>query len=172
MDGAETVLNELLNGNEKFRMKEDPRERERLAKGQSPKAAVLYCSDSREVAEMLLGCERRGEIFGIRLAGNVATKEAIGSIIYAVEHLHVPLVMVLGHTGCGAVAAVKKGGRHEDADLEALLSQVEKDEEINVRKQIERIRANKTVAERLAGGKVKLVGAIHDMGTGKIRILE
>jgi len=169
--GAETILMELLSGNERFRKGEDALERTRLLKGQHPKAAVLYCSDSREVAEMLLGCERRGEIFGVRLAGNTATSEAIGSIVYAVEHLRVPLVMVLGHTGCGAVAAAKEGGSHGDADLDALLALVATDEEANVRRQLARIRENKTIAKKLADGEVKVVGAIHDMATGEIRIL-
>jgi len=172
MNDAERVLNELLEGNGRFREGESPQERARLVKGQSPKAAVLYCSDSREVAEKLLGCEKRGEIFGVRLAGNAASREAVGSLVYAVEHLHVPLVIVLGHTGCGAVAAARKGGSHGDANLDGLISLVAGDEELNVMKQVARVCSNKTIAEKLARGEVGVVGAIHDMALGGIRILE
>ena len=81
MENGGTILRSLLSGCETFRSCEPPAERARLAKGQSPKAAVLYCSDSREVAERLFSCEKRGEIFGIRLAGNVASEEAVQSAV-------------------------------------------------------------------------------------------
>ncbi|VVC72005.1 Carbonic anhydrase [uncultured archaeon] len=165
MASGADVLADLLKGCEKFRACEPPLERARHAKGQSPKAAVLYCSDSREVAEKLFSCEKRGEIFGIRLAGNVASEEAIQSAVYAVEHLHVPLLLVLGHSGCGAVGAKKKGG---DKKLEKLLSLVEPDEKLNVREQVKRLIANEVIAGHIEAGKLLVAGAIHDLETGSI----
>lgn len=165
MASAENVLAELMNGCASFRACEPKDERARHAKGQSPKAAILYCSDSREVVEKLFGCEKRGEIFGIRLAGNVASEEAVQSAIYAIEHLHVPLLMVLGHTGCGAVAAKKKGG---DPKLSALLSRVEPDEKLNVREQVKRLVANPVIAGEVESGKLMVVGALHDLESGSI----
>ncbi|MDD5317224.1 MAG: carbonic anhydrase [Candidatus ainarchaeum sp.] len=165
MASAETVLSGLLKGAEDFRAREPQEARATLAKGQSPGAAILYCSDSRETAEKLFGCDRRGEVFGIRLAGNVASREAIQSAVYAVEHLHVPLLMVLGHTGCGAVGAKRKGG---EAKLAELLSLVEPDERLNVRAQVKRLIAEEAVAERVEAGKLVVVGALHDLESGAI----
>lgn len=168
VDSGETVLGELLKGCERFRACEPPAETAKLVKGQSPKAAILYCSDSREVAEKLCGCEKRGEIFGIRLAGNAACGTAIESAIYAVEHLHVPLLLVLGHSGCGAVAAKRKGGAKE---LPRLMALVEADEKLNVREQVKRFIANATIAEHVETGKLFVAGAIHDMESGRIEVL-
>ena len=171
MNDAEKVLKGLLEGSERFRKAEAPAERERLAKGQSPKAAVLYCSDSREVVETLLGCEKRGEIFGVRLPGNVASSKVLGSLAFGVEHFHIPLIIVLGHTKCGAIAAAKSGAVAEDEDLQGLVSLVALDEKENVRVQVQRILQNRTVARLVAEGKVKVVGALHDMEKGTVKVL-
>jgi len=171
MGDAEKVLEGLLEGSERFRKAEAPTERERLAKGQSPKAAVLYCSDSREVVEKLFSCEKRGEIFGVRLPGNVASSEVLGSMAFAVEHFHVPLIIVLGHTKCGAVAAAKSGEVAGDEHLRGLVSLVAPDEKENVRAQVERTLKNRTVARLVAEGKLKVVGALHDLETGKVKVL-
>jgi carbonic anhydrase len=80
----------------------------RAAKGQHPHAVILCCSDSRVSPEILFD-QGLGDLFVVRVAGNVANDDEIGSIEYAVEHLHVPLCVVLGHTGCGAVSAVVAG---------------------------------------------------------------
>ncbi len=82
--------------------------RERLAKGQSPKAVVIACADSRVVPEIIFSCGL-GELFTIRIAGNVIDAHQLGSIEYAVSHLKSPLVLVLGHTHCGAVGAALHG---------------------------------------------------------------
>eukprot|EP00171_Calliarthron_tuberculosum_P014723 IDg14723t1 len=88
-----------------------PRERARLAaEGQAPVAAVIACADSRVAPEILFRATL-GELFVIRAAGNTPWgPEVVGSLEYAVEHLHVPLVLVLGHTKCGAVGAACSGG--------------------------------------------------------------
>jgi carbonic anhydrase len=79
--------------------------RTKVAKAQHPYAIVLTCADSRVAPELLFGGVGLGELFVCRNAGNVADTAVLGSIEYAVEHLHAPLIVVLGHERCGAVAA-------------------------------------------------------------------
>ena len=112
-DAAQAV--ELLKkGNERylqgnFSDKSDyASERDILAGGQHPFAAVLTCSDSRTPPEIFFD-QRLGDIFVVRNAGNIADPTALGSIEYAVEHLKVPLVAVVGHGKCGAVIAAHNG---------------------------------------------------------------
>lgn len=82
-----------------------PRVRKDTAEnGQHPYATVIACSDSREIPEAIFSCGI-GEIFTIRVAGNVIGNNQLGSIDYAAEHLDIPLAVVMGHTGCGAVRA-------------------------------------------------------------------
>ena len=101
---------ELLAGNQRFtsndlRPRQDKCRMACTAKGQKPYAVVLTCSDSRVPPELLFD-QRIGDVFVVRVAGNVASDEAVGSIEYALEHLGSPkLVVVLGHEECGAVGA-------------------------------------------------------------------
>ena len=76
--------------------------------GQHPYAAVVACSDSREIPEDIFTCGI-GEIFTIRVAGNVIEESQMGSVEYAIEHLDINLVVILGHTNCGAVGAALEG---------------------------------------------------------------
>ena len=82
--------------------------RENLSKGQHPFAVVLCCSDSRVAPEIIFD-QKLGDLFVIRNAGNVVDEHVLGSIEYAVEHLGTPLVVVMGHSSCGAVTATHKG---------------------------------------------------------------
>ncbi|HEY3296108.1 MAG TPA: carbonic anhydrase [bacterium] len=106
----EQALSELRNGNSRFvagtphAWAAGTAKRELLTKGQHPLACVITCSDSRVSPEILFD-QSLGSVFVVRLAGNVVSPEAVGSVEYAVEHLHVPLVVVLGHSSCGAVSA-------------------------------------------------------------------
>ena len=84
-------------------------DRLRLSKGQHPFAVVLCCSDSRVAPEILFD-QQLGDLFVIRNAGNVVDEDVLGSVEYAVEHLGSPLVVVLGHSSCGAVTAACQGG--------------------------------------------------------------
>ena len=84
-------------------------DRERLANGQHPFAVVLCCSDSRVSPEIVFD-QGLGDLFVIRNAGNVVDKDVLGSIEYAVEHLGTPLVVVMGHSCCGALTATCQGG--------------------------------------------------------------
>ena len=113
------ALKKLMGGNARF-MKDDKEyiswgdvRRKELTKGQNPFAVILSCSDSRVPPEHVFDQEL-GDIFVVRVAGNVADPIELGSVEYAAEHLNVPLVMVLGHKKCGAVtAAVNSGGKAE-----------------------------------------------------------
>lgn len=83
--------------------------REQLSAGQHPFAVVLCCSDSRVAPEIIFD-QKLGDLFVIRNAGNIVDEEVLGSIEYAVEHLESPLVVVMGHSACGAVTATYHGG--------------------------------------------------------------
>jgi len=112
---AEWPLEALKEGNARFangksvQKADHSADREQLAKGQRPFAVVLCCSDSRVAPEILFD-QGLGDLFVIRNAGNVVDEDVLGSIEYAVEHLHSPLVVVLGHSSCGAVTATCQGG--------------------------------------------------------------
>jgi carbonic anhydrase len=113
-DAANDVIAELRIGNQRFRdgRAQGPRRgaehRRAAAAGQAPKAAVLTCSDSRVSPELLFD-QGIGDLFVVRTAGHVIDRGALGSLEYAVEHLHVLVVLVLGHSGCGAVTAAVAG---------------------------------------------------------------
>src|SRR6185369_12041463 len=94
-----------------------------LAKGQSPYATILSCSDSRVPPELIFDAGF-GELFIIRVAGNVVSPEVAGSLQYAGRHLHTPLFVVLGHTNCGAVGAAvdaRLRGTREHARIQLLV---------------------------------------------------
>ena len=96
---------DLLDGNTEF-MRSNT-DYKKLANGQHPKYVIIACSDSREVPEIITN-EKLGDIFDIRVAGNVIDQSAIGSIEYAVEHLGVKKIVMLAHTNCGAVTAAQQ----------------------------------------------------------------
>lgn len=105
---AQQALHRLMEGNKKFcselyDVHPTAKKIESLASGQSPYAVIVSCSDSRVPPNEVFNCDL-GEIFVVRTAGNVVSDFELGSIEYAVEHLGTPLVMVLGHGSCGAVA--------------------------------------------------------------------
>ncbi len=118
MDGNKRyVENKLTNG-----LRSDPATRASLARSQRPYAVILTCSDSRVPPEIIFD-KGLGEVFVVRVAGNVPDPVVLGSIEYAAEHLGTPLVMVLGHERCGAVkAAVDAKGRSTgSANIDAIV---------------------------------------------------
>ena len=162
-----------------------------LAKGQQPYATILSCSDSRVPPELIFDAGF-GELFIVRVAGNVLSPEVAASLQYAGRHLHTALFVVLGHTGCGAVGAALdmrlRGTRQlsriqllvdailpglTDLDLqltpEAMLATAV---EANVRWTMQQILESPEGRERQAEGSVKLVGAIYEIETGRVRFLE
>ena len=112
---SQKALDLLKTGNARFVSGElSPKDdysalREQLGAGQHPFAVVLCCSDSRVAPEIIFD-QKLGDLFVIRNAGNVVDEDVFGSIEYAVEHLGSPLVVVLGHSSCGAVTATCQGG--------------------------------------------------------------
>ncbi|MBM4311528.1 MAG: carbonic anhydrase [Deltaproteobacteria bacterium] len=116
MMSAQTVWETLLEGNRRYAVGRELRadisaqRRRATAAGQHPCAAVLACSDSRVPVEYLFDMGI-GDLFVVRVAGNVIGMQEAASLEYAVEHMHVPLLLVLGHTGCGAVDAALSGCR-------------------------------------------------------------
>src|SRR5258708_555531 len=125
---SDQALKMLQDGNERF-VKETlekkdlgSTQRTKLAMGQHPFAIVLTCADSRVAPELIFN-QGLGDLFVVRVAGNITDPLILGSIEYAAEHLHVPLIVVLGHEKCGAVSAALSKGHFPD-NIEKLLKLV------------------------------------------------
>lgn len=158
-----------------------------LAKGQAPFAVIVGCSDSRTAPELIFDCNL-GELFVVRVAGSTVSQEGLGSIVYAVEHLKAPLVVVLGHTKCGAVgAAIDVATKHADLHgallnmvlpiIPAVLEAQDKhpadlqDAAVrqNVRDTAARLKvADGVLAEKLDQGQLKILSATYDLSTGQV----
>jgi len=176
----------LLQGNERFLKKIDKKEIENLTKGQHPKAIIVGCSDSRVTPEIIFD-QKLGEIFVVRIAGHISVEASVlGSIEYAVEHLRVPLIVVLGHTNCGAV----KGAFERDlpghigklvAHIKPVRKKVEESKvrnvlyeavRENVRYQMNKIlEMSEIVKHALAEGKLQMYSALYDLATGKVELI-
>jgi len=189
---GEQALQRLMEGNDRFvagqsiHPDQTAERRSALAGGQSPFAIVLTCSDSRVAPELFFD-QGLGDLFVIRNAGNVLDDHVIGSMEYAVEHLHVPLIMIVGHEKCGAVTAAVAGGEvpgHVHSITDDLAPAVELSKNLPGDKVDNAVRANaQRVAEILThvepvlkeavrAGKVQIVAARYDLDTGKIQILK
>ncbi len=181
----------LMSGNKRFvesRMRHSghtTRRRIEIAKGQHPFAVVISCSDSRVPPEILFD-QGLGDLFVIRLAGNIVDDAAIGSIEYAVEHLGVSYVMVLGHERCGAVEATVKGGHypgHVGALAKAIRPAmidaareggdfVEQTVRANVALVVRQLRsAAPILEERFRNGLLSIEGARYDLDDGTVEML-
>lgn len=147
--------------------------------GQHPYAVVITCSDSRVPAEHIFGAGL-GDIFVIRTAGNVIGEFELGSVEYGAEHLHCELVLVLGHTHCGAVDAAINGGAHGNIakitdEISACLPEgcdAREAEILNVKNSISRIMESEIMQELLDKGETKVLGAIYDIESGEVNLLE
>lgn len=189
---ADEALQRLMEGNERHFGKKfvhpDHWEvrRAEVAKTQHPFAIVLGCADSRVPPEILFD-QGLGDLFVIRVAGNVVDPAVLGSIEYAAEHLGSPLVMVLGHERCGAVSATVQGGEmpgHLGALVDPIKPAVaaakkEKGDLLdnavraNVRLVVEQLKASEPLLSHLVHeGKLKVVGARYDLDTGRVELLE
>jgi carbonic anhydrase len=162
-----------------------------LAKGQQPYATILGCSDSRVPPELVLD-SGFGELFVIRVAGNVLGASILGTLQYGGSHLNTQLFVVLGHEGCGAVKAAidaKFHGAKPLSRIELLLENIvtaldgldatqpaeallHAAVEANVRHTVRQLLASPEVQARLATGSMKLIGAIYDLESGRVRFLE
>ena len=161
-----------------------------LAKGQQPYATILGCSDSRVPPELVFDAGF-GELFIVRVAGNVISPEVMGTLQYAAVHLRTPLFVVLGHEGCGAVQAAlarKDRGAHELERIDLLLTKIvpgleELNSDVssparlpaaveaNVRWSMRQLLETPEGQQRMAEGILKLVGAVYDLSTGRVRFL-
>ena len=193
---AEEGLARLIAGNERF-VRGEARfptvQKEilaQLATGQRPYATIIGCSDSRVPPELVFDAGF-GELFIVRVAGNIISPEIMGTLQYAAVHLHTPLFVVLGHEGCGAVqaaVATKWHGARERDRIARLLDtivpglpeqdpslspdqQLDAAVEANVRWSMRQLVETPEVRARLAEGLHKLVGAIFELKTGRVRFL-
>ena len=182
MDKTETIK-KLLEGNQKYLTSEkgagdiSPRIRLKTAgEGQNPYAIIITCSDSRVIPEAIFQCGI-GDLFVIRLAGNVIDNHQLGSIEYAADHLGTKLIMVLGHTHCGAVDAAI----HHDPEgyIKFITDEItkaigeEKDPYkaacLNVQRSIDLIESSLIIQKDEKQG-LAVVGAMYDIESGKVEI--
>ncbi|AUT00308.1 carbonic anhydrase [Nostoc sp. CENA543] len=185
------ALTRLLAGNQRFvesKPQHPNQSRKRLqavTQGQYPFATILGCADSRVPTEIIFD-QGLGDLFVVRVAGNVASETAIGSLEYAASVLGSQLIVVLGHKRCGAVAAAIKNkplpGKIGDVieDIKPALAGVnlksEKIQEVgviaNIQYQAEKLLKKSLILAKLVRlGKLKIVGAIYDIDTGKVSII-
>jgi carbonic anhydrase len=152
-----------------------------LQEGQQPYAAILGCADSRVPVEILFD-EGFGDLFTVRVAGNVATPEEVASLEYAVGVLGSQLVLVLGHSACGAVTAAVEG-KAVPGQISTLFQHItpavaagagiDAAIEANVRHQVDVIaRSSTVVADALQAGRVEVRGAVYSLEDGKVRLLD
>ena len=188
---ADEALQLLKEGNKRFVADDSElinvssKKRNELEEGQSPYAIVISCSDSR-VAPTHIFNAGLGELFEIRVAGNVLDDYAMGSVEYGIEHLGCPLIVVMGHEKCGAVtAAYEAYQNHQEVEgeigelVEAILPSVkavggksiEEASYANVKKTVDDLRKNPVVAEAVHQGKCTIVGAYYDLD-GRVIFLD
>lgn len=172
------IRTRLISGNRTYIESEDQDCRlEAVEHGQHPYAIVIACSDSRVIPEQIFSAGI-GELFVIRVAGNVLDNHQLGSIEYAAAHLGCKLILLLGHTDCGAVSAALSG--HHDGFITYIVEDILKavGEEcdpgqacrLNVIHGVEKIR--KEFAEHPEMPGVTVAGAVYDIRTGEVEWLE
>lgn len=168
----------------------DPGTRAQLASGQDPYAAVVGCSDSRVPMEYALDAGY-GDLFAIRTAGHTLGETVLGSIEFAVAELGVPLVLVLGHTSCGAVTAAERTldtGETPGANVGALVERilpsviasrgsggtgVDDAVTVHTARTVERLRDLSPILHQAeVEGRLQIVGAVYDLATGAVTILD
>ncbi|MBT1166932.1 carbonic anhydrase [Bifidobacterium simiarum] len=194
---ADGAWSRLVEGNRRFSEGEaehpwqDRETRERLIEEQTPDAAVLSCSDSRVPPEIIFD-QGLGDLFTIRTAGEVVDDAVLESLEYAVQHLHVCLIVVMGHQNCGAVAAAMKviqGDENtEDEGFRSILMRevgasvrLAFDSDLDTAEDVERIHVAQTlealvmdsavIRNAVRAGEVSLVGARYRLDTGKVEVL-
>lgn len=192
---AEEAVKRLLEGNRRYIAEKNSashrtaRRRTEVSKGQHPFAIIVGCSDSRVPPEILFD-QGIGDLFVVRSAGNVIDDIAIGSIEYAVEHLGVQLIMVLGHERCGAVDATLKGGAvggKLKSIIDAIKPAVDKAKakgqtshgcdllcssvKSNARTVAEKLRTSSPVlTEPIENGMLRVVGAYYELESGLVSL--
>lgn len=164
---------------------QDAASRRAVVSGQHPFAVILTCSDSRVSPEILFD-QGLGDLFVVRVAGNIVDDAVLGSIEYAVRHLDTPLVVVLGHDQCGAVEAAIRGGGdegHITRLLEAIAPAVEKARALsgnlrdnvidtNVRQSVAGVKDDAPLAPLMREGRLRVVGARYHLDSGTVDWLD
>ena len=192
----EDAIRLLQEGNARFfgghsvRPALDPDARRALVQGQTPFAAILGCADSRVPVEIVFD-QGFGDLFVVRVAGNVAYPASTGSLEFAVRHLKCRLVVVLGHEGCGAVQAAMETDEAlaaEPPNLRQLIEAIrpaltglppspDRSAHLreavvrNVRLQAGYLRQNPVFAEAEARGEIRVIGAFYEIGSGAVDFL-
>ena len=193
-EGSARALQRLIDGNQRFVDNEarhpdaSAERRSQLGACQHPFATLLGCSDSRVPLELLFD-QGFGDLFVIRVAGNVIGPNVVASIEYGVAHLGTPLVVVLGHQGCGAVTAALAAEADKDrepAGIRKLLTKIEPalervdpaandrlqaSIEANVRQSVEQLEAVSELGQALSDRGARILGAIYELDTGHVRWL-
>ncbi|MBS1874407.1 MAG: carbonic anhydrase [Acidobacteria bacterium] len=187
----DVALKVLLTGNRRFVAGRATHPHQTLArlrelsKGQHPSAVILSCADSRVAPELLFD-QGLGDVFIVRVAGNILDDENLGSIEYAVEHLGTRLIVVLGHQRCGAVSAAVQGGKpagHVGKLVEDIQPSVEATKgkpgdavenamRANVLRMVSLIADDETLGPVIKEGKVKVVGARYDLDNGRVELVK
>jgi len=186
--GPDAILAQLKAGNERHAQHKYQHPHETLARqmelvgSQHPEAEILSCSDSRVPPEIIFD-QGLGDLFVVRVAGNVASDTEIGSLEYGAEHLHIPLLVVLGHESCGAVTAAAGAGEPEGhivTLVDLIKPAVEKSRGLtgdlisnsvkaNVQMVVQKLRSSTPILSKLvAEGKLKIVGGVYSLETGKV----
>jgi carbonic anhydrase len=201
-DRPDTALQRLLAGNQRFvqqKLEHPHQSQSRLqevATAQHPFATLLSCADSRVPAEILFDVGI-GDLFDVRIAGNIVTPEALGSLEYAAAMLETPLIMVLGHERCGAVTAAVQGKplpgqistfakaiepaittlSSANAQLNHKSNYKSEDDLVenavvaNVRYQVKKLERSDLLTQLVRESKLKIVGGRYDLDTGKVAIV-
>jgi carbonic anhydrase len=189
---ADAAVARLVEGNARFvagtmtRPHQSIDRRAELVQGQKPFAAILTCSDSRVSPEIYFD-QGLGDLFVIRNAGNVLDDHVIGSLEYAVEHLNVRLILVVGHAKCGAVSAAASGG-HAPGHIKSVVESIEPavkaahaqkgdlvDNAVrrNAGRSAEILRqVEPFIGKLVAEGKVQVLAGYYDLATGRVEILK
>ena len=179
------ALEKLVTGNETYRTAHTnpgdispARRRETALHGQHPYAVVLTCSDSRVPPEHIFSAGL-GELFVVRTAGNVVGAFELGTIEYGVEHLHAPLILVMGHTQCGAVAAALEG--HAEGYIECVVKEIQQgfccpsgETEAVVENILHskcKIMGSEIVRRLIGAGQLDIACALYDTATGRVDFL-
>lgn len=189
------AMQRLMDGNARYaanapKVRDFSARRAALAAAQYPIAGIVSCADSRVAPELIFD-QAPGELFIVRVAGNFVSVDGLASLEYGVQFLGLPLIMVLGHSGCGAISATIKVLKENAAlpghlpDLVAAIKPsidlVEKAKAPdplaaaitqNVRYNTTRLHGAKPIiAEAAAAGRVKIVGGVYDIATGKVTLI-
>jgi carbonic anhydrase len=185
---ATKALNRLMSGNEAYvRCQKNEAaltaeiRRELAVKGQEPYAILLTCSDSRVPTSHIFS-EGLGSLFVIRNAGNLVGQHTLTSAVYAAEHLHVPLLVVMGHTKCGAVASAIEGHPEGEGMIAQLVAEVleaigeerdpRKAEVCNLLASMKKLGDCPELRHLVERGELALAAAMYDIETGTVTFLD